>query len=245
MMKIPYFIIFLACFLAIGSCTKDSPLGEGSLALESIDFQTPAAQVISTRAIDPSLAVEILSPDGSVYGGMSYAAGSSIPAKFILPVGQYTLHCHTENLTTWPSENGGLGGAAFESSTPFSIENDYVTYLNVKVPMVNFGVTFSLPEAFSQWFTASELTISAGGVSHTLTTEGSKAYFAAGSSEFTYSLHLVNTSGETYDLPVGTFSGPLAGTMYEVKCRFAVPVSLSAGNVFPIDKLSIFVGENH
>lgn len=240
MMK-SFFYITLA-LVALISCSKEpsASVGEGTLSIESIDFQGPVAQVISTRAVDPLLAVDILSSDGSVLE--HYATGASVPSKLVLPVGEYTLHCYSENIGSWASDNGGRGSAAFEFSTPFSIETDYITYLTVKVPMINIGLKVSFPEGFSQWFPTAQFTVTSGTGSIVLGPQNSELYFPAGTGTLSYRLHVENTDGEAFDMPQGQITEPKVGTVYSIEYRFVSPKTSRSSEV-GMDNLTIFVGE--
>lgn len=217
------FLALVAIVLLSGCQKAEVSKAGGTLVIESLELEGPSVEVLATRSVDSRLAVEILDASGNVYQGMQYSAGVTIPASLPLPAGSYTLHCYSENLSTWPSENGGLGGEAFESSTSFAVLADDVTHLSVKVPMINFGVSLSLPQGFEQYFTSAQLSVVASARAVTIASVSQVAYFPASSADFSYTLSLQNVDGESYTLKTNTFEGARAGVVYRVQCIFSSP----------------------
>ena len=87
--------------------------------------------------------------------------------------------------------------------------------------MINYGVTYSVPERFSEWFPTCEFTVSGDGRSCQITPDQA-AYFDPSNAEgFSFSLHLVNTDGEVYDLETQTYESPKAGLLYNVTYTFS------------------------
>jgi hypothetical protein len=137
-------ILLLLPFLV--ACSDEASLvvreGEGVLVINDISRKESGRAVVTTRnAVDPDLAVEILASDGNVYRGYEYAAGATLPEKFSLIPGTYTLHAFSENQTTWTSDNEGRGSAVYEASQDFTVQADWVTYVDLAVPMKNYGVS--------------------------------------------------------------------------------------------------------
>ena len=222
-MKRLSYILLLFAFLT--GCSDEErilqPQSEGSLVLSNICCEQASATTVQTRSIDADLALEILTSEGQVYRGYTYAAGATIPDRFSLIPANYTLHAYTENQATWPTDNDGRGSAVFEVREAFSVQSDWVTYLDVQVPMTNYGVTYSVPEGFANWFPTCQFTVSADGRTCPLAT-GQEAYFnPANIAGFTFTLHLVNTDGETYDIDAHTYENPKAGLLYNVHYSFA------------------------
>ena len=223
MKQILYIFILLPILAA---CSNEERLdvlqGEGTLVVSDLSLQRAARSSVMTRnAVDPDLAVEILASDGNVYRGYKYAAGEALPDKFSLIPADYTLHAYSENASRWQTENDGRGAAVYEVREAFSVQPDWVTYLNVQVPMINYGVTYSVPEGFSEWFPTCEFTVSGDGRSCQITPDQA-AYFDPSNAEgFSFSLHLVNTDGEVYDLETQTYESPKAGLLYNVTYTFS------------------------
>ena len=218
-----YICLILPIFVA---CTNEeqnpSYEGEGTLVLSGFRCQEVVKSVVKTRStIDSDLALEILASDGSVYRGYEYAAGATLPGKFSLIPGDYTLHAYTENATTWQSENNGLGSAVYEIRESFNVRQDWVTYLDVEVPMINYGVTYSVPEGFSQWFPTCEFTVTGDGRTCPLTSGQSAFFDPANVQGFSFSLHLVNANGEEYDVETKSYANPKRGLLYNVTYTFA------------------------
>jgi len=214
--------IFLILPLLMSCSNEDEQLvGEGTLVVNDLLREQAAKTVVETRSvIDDDLALEILDAEGNVYRGMQYAAGETLPTTFSLIVANYSLHAYTENLTTWTTDNEGRGSAAYEGTQDFSIEANWVTYVNMEVPMSNYGVTYSVPDDFATWFPTCEFTVSSGERTCPLST-GQTAYFDPSDASFTFTLHLVNSDGEAYDVEAQTYNNPKAGLIYNVDVIFA------------------------
>lgn len=223
-MKRIYYIFMLFPFLI--ACSNDEQeilgQGEGVLMINDLNRQQVAKATVKTRnTVDADLAVEILASDGNVYRGYEYAAGATLPDKFSLIPGNYTIHAYTENATTWATENAGRGSAVYEIRQDFNIQKDWVTYLDVQVPMTNYGVTYSVPEGFSEWFPTCQFTVSGDGRTCPLTQDQAAYFDPANTDGFSFTLHLVNNDGEVYDLEPQTYENPKAGLLYNVSYTFA------------------------
>lgn len=223
-MKRIYYIFMLFPFLI--ACSNDEQeilgQGEGVLMINDLSRQQVAKATVKTRnTVDADLAVEILASDGNVYRGYQYAAGATLPDKFALIPGDYTIHAYTENATTWATENAGRGSAVYEIRQDFNIQQDWVTYLDVQVPMTNYGVTYSVPEGFSEWFPTCQFTVSGNGRTCPLAQDQTAYFDPANTNGFSFTLHLVNNDGEVYDLETQTYENPKAGLLYNVSYTFA------------------------
>ena len=215
-------LLMLAALQGCGTDESTAPQSEGTMVLSDISCKNVPRAVLKTRnAIDSDLAIEILASDDHVYRGYQYGAGEALPDKFSLIPANYTLHAYTENAETWESSNGGLGSAIYEVREPFSVQEDWVTYLHVQVPMVNYGVTYSVPELFSSWFPTCEFTVSGGGRSCPITASQTAYFDPASGDGFRFTLHLVNGDGESYDLEAQSYENPKAGLIYNVTYSFA------------------------
>lgn len=216
------FTLFAA--LTLSSCVSEHvptpQAGKGTLVLSDVSRVQAEGTPIVTRAVDADLAVEILDEDGTPREGMVYAAGAVVPDKLLMPVGNYQIHAYSENQTSWRTENGGLGGPVYDVTQSFAIEADWITYLDVAVPMLNYGITYSLPDNFAFWFPTAEFTVNNGTLSLSPGI-GETAYFDPNANDtFTFSLHLINTDGEEYTTEAHTFEHPKAGHLYEVHYSF-------------------------
>lgn len=196
--------------------------GEGVLIVNDLSRQTVATNVFPTRSnVDPDLAFEILGSDGNVYRGYQYTAGATLPDKFALIPGDYTLHAYTENQASWANDNEGRGSAVHEVSQAFAVQADWVTYVNVEVPLTNYGVTYTVPEGFASWFPTCTFTVSGDGRTCSLTTDQTAYFDPANDAGFTFTIHLVNADGEVYDIEPQNYQNPRAGVVYNVNLSFA------------------------
>lgn len=223
MKRLAYILLMLPLFAA---CSDEQPFvmaeGEGALVLQTLSREQAGRTTVTTRnSVDADLALEILTSDNLVYRGYAYAAGAAVPDRFSLLPANYTLHAYTENQATWRTDNNGRGSAVYEIRKPFSVQQDWVTYLDVQVPMINYGVTYTLPANFASWFPTCQFTVSADGRTCPLTTDQAAYFDSANIAGFTFNMHLVNTDGEAYDIEPQTYENPKAGMLYNVSINFA------------------------
>lgn len=223
MKRILYIYVLLSFFAACSNEEQFDVLrNEGTLVLNDLSRQQVVKAKVQTRnVVDPDLAVEILASDGTVYRGYQYAAGATLPEKFALIPGDYTIHAFTQNASIWTTQNDGRGGAVFETRQSFNIQEDWVTYLNVEVPMINYGVTYSVPEGFSDWFPTCQFTVIGDNRTCPITQDQAAYFDPAKIDGFSFTLHLVNKDGEVYDLEPQTYENPKAGLLYCVTYTFA------------------------
>ena len=152
---------------------------------------------VATRAVDADLNVDVIDPTG-VEATQHFAAGY-VPAKIILTADkEYRIVAYTGNQNTWQSANNGLGEPCFLGETTASVEEDATVYVNLQVPMINYAVTVTLPELFSNYFKNYTFTVSDGldGGRSVRITEGQKCYFSA-TRGFFYELWATNTDERT------------------------------------------------
>lgn len=218
-MKQNLLYLLLGIFL-LASCQKeDLPEVEtamGTLSLNGISVQVENATV-SSRAVDADLYVEILQND-EIYNNLVYAPGQ-VPDKIELPVGNYQLRiynaaCQSEN----PYEGKGQA-VYFNDEVFFEVKAGEVTTLEeIKVPMINFGVTLKLPEGFDTLFKAYTFTVISG--ERTVEWKNGEtiepAYFPRDTDvTFSYRLEATNMDGEVFSQE-DTYAGVVAGTVYTV-----------------------------
>ena len=92
----------------------------------------------------------------------------------------------------------------------FTVEAEQTTSVEVSVPMINFGVTFSLPEEYSGYFSSCTFTATVGERSVSLQ-EGETAYFSyTEGAAFSYTLNATNSDNEPFNQS-GSYGGTEAG----------------------------------
>ena len=187
----PLIILFL-----LASCQQEdlpSADGVGYLSLEDITIQT--ANVVTTRAVDEDLYVEISSDEVN----HSYNPGAT-PSKIDLPAGTYTLKAYNaafENYQSWGNED--KGEAVYSLTTTFEVEAGKVNYFKAEVPMINFGVRLELPEGFDTAFPKNSFSVTVGNRTVSLN-DGETAYFPHSESvSVSYTLSVTNTETEEND----------------------------------------------
>lgn len=214
------FLYILSFLFFATSCNTDinqaAGVGKGMLALQEVSVMYPNQETIG-RGIDNDLAIQVLKADNTPVTGMTYAAGSQIPNKLELNAGNYKLFAYTENQTSWRDDNNGLGVAVFALTEPFTIEEDWVTYLNLKVPMLNYGVSIQMPDNINEWFSDYTLTVEEGNRSVPIKAYET-AYFDNESLQIV--LSATNIEGEHYELPARTISNLEAGKLYNITYSF-------------------------
>ena len=194
-------LLYTLIIFSLVSCQQeDSPLavGKGYLSLASLEIGTGTVSSISTRAVSPGLAIEILKADGTPV--IKYDAGAAeASGKIELEAGNYILKAYSPNHNT-SYDNNEKGEPKYYKEQTFTIEPEKVSYLNVKVPMMNFGVSLVLPQdILDTWFNSYTFTITLG--DRTLTLQNSEtAYFdlPADDTLLAYSLEATNKDNESF-----------------------------------------------
>lgn len=195
--------------------------GVGSLSLEDITVQ--AANVVTTRAVDEDLYVEI-SGNGVNH---SYNPGAT-PSKIDLNAGTYTLKAYNaayDEYQNWTSEE--KGSAVYCLETSFTIEAGKVNYFKAEVPMINFGVCLDLPDDFASMFPTNRSFSVTVGNRTVLLNDGETAYFAHSEGvNVSYTLSATNTDGESNtengnSNGWGTNSTIQSGTVYVITYDYA------------------------
>lgn len=193
-------ILYTLLILCLISCQQEEQAlqgkGEGYLSLANITLQSESNQIIASRAIDTDLNIEIWDAEGTAKV-VEYAAGDSIPAKIILEAGTYTLKAYTQSYnetSQWTNED--KGEPVFWETESFVIKEDEVTLLSLEVPMINFGVSLSLPDDFDTFFKDYIFKVKVGEREVTLQ-DGETAYFAfTEGTTISYKLSTINNDDE-------------------------------------------------
>lgn len=213
-MKQTILYLLLGIFL-LASCQQEdisSNTATGYLVLESIDMQV-SQQTISSRAVDADLYVDILQEDAIF---RQYGPGM-VPDRIELPEGTYRLHVYNA-AATLPDPYDGNGVAIFEyTGEPFTIEaNGRTLTEEIKVPMINFGVTLRLPEEFAAYF-GENYTFTVTSDRSVRLKEGETVYFPYSENmTFSYSLTAINGDDEVTAPQGGTYTNVTSGTIYTV-----------------------------
>ena len=189
--------------------------------MEDITIQT--ANVVTTRAVDEDLYVEISSDEVN----HSYNPGAT-PSKIDLPAGTYTLKAYNaafENYQSWGNED--KGEAVYSLTTTFEVEAGKVNYFKAEVPMINFGVRLELPEGFDTAFPKNSFSVTVGNRTVSLN-DGETAYFPHSESvSVSYTLSVTNTDDDPLSQKGSSASWPAekkpleAGKIYVITCDYA------------------------
>lgn len=165
-----YFIAGL--FLLTGCAKEELSLAEGNqvgyLTVENLVPQQAEQISVGSRAVDADLYVEITDSTKTT----TYNLGT-LPGKVELHVGKCTMKAYNAAY-----KDNTPNAAKYYAETTVEIKEGKVEYLSLEVPMVNYGVTLSLPDNFSDWFT--DYTFSIGKKTATETSvlkEGEVIYF--------------------------------------------------------------------
>lgn len=209
-------LYLLLGFFLLASCQQEEiPNAEtamGTLSLNGISVQV-ANETVSSRAVDADLYVDILQEDAIF---RQYGPGM-VPDRIELPEGTYRLHVYNA-AATLPDPYDGNGVAIFEyTGEPFTIEaNGRTLTEEIKVPMINFGVTLQLPEEFNTYFKNYTFTVTSIDRALTLK-EGETAYFPYSENmPFSYTLTAINGDDEVTAPQGGTCTDVTSGTIYTV-----------------------------
>ena len=222
--------IITACFtlsLLFVSCIEDEQLvqlGQGTLSLSGLELQAVATEQVATRALSEDFTVQVykegaITPDTT----FTYQSTQQSGSKVTLNVGNYYLKAYNA-----AHADGDYTRAVYcYQSEVFTIKEDWITYVNAYVLMVNYAVRLALPATFDIFFTLDSFTITAGGGSVSLSRNGETAYFdiPTSTTAFSYTLTAINNDGErqthtgtygyrTNDVEASREIQP--GTVYEV-----------------------------
>lgn len=167
---IVYFIVGL--FLLTSCAQEELSITEsnqvGYLTVEDLTLQQAELISVGSRAADADLYVEITDAKDTT----TYNPGA-VPAKIELAAGTCTVKAYNAAY-----KDNTTNAAKYYAETTVEIKEGKVEYLSLEVPMVNYGVTLSLPDNFSDWFT--DYTFSIGKKTATETSvlkEGEVIYF--------------------------------------------------------------------
>lgn len=166
-------LYFIAGLFFLTGCTQEEPsLTEsnqvGYLTVEDLTLQQAEQISVGSRAVDADLYVEIADTNATT----TYNPGA-VPAKIELTTGTCTVKAYNAAY-----KDNTPNAAKYYAETTVEIKEGKVEYLSLEVPMVNYGVTLSLPDNFSDWF--SDYTFSIGKKTATETSvlkEGEVIYF--------------------------------------------------------------------
>lgn len=149
-------LYFMAGLFLLTGCAKEElSLAEGNqvgyLTVENlVPQQAEQVSVGGSRAVDADLYVEITDTKATT----TYKPGA-VPAKIELTTGTCTVKAYNAAY-----KDNTTNAAKYYAETTVEIKEGKVEYLSLEVPMVNYGVTLSLPDNFSDWF--SDYTFSIG-----------------------------------------------------------------------------------
>lgn len=148
-------LYFIAGLFLLTGCTQEEPsLTEsnqvGYLTVEDLTLLQAEQISVGSRAVNADLYVEITDAKATT----TYKPGA-VPAKIELAAGTCTVKAYNAAY-----KDNTTNAAKYYAETTVEIKEGKVEYLSLEVPMVNYGVTLSLPDNFSHWF--SDYTFSIG-----------------------------------------------------------------------------------
>ncbi|MDD6210412.1 MAG: DUF4493 domain-containing protein [Bacteroidales bacterium] len=216
-MKQTIYILFLS--LVLFSCrVEDFPSATvGYLSLTGCKPLVNVQKQISARSIDTGMYIQILNASEGVI--LEYDPGS-VPNKIALEPGSYQIKAFTGSYKEYMNwTNSDLGQPVYYLEQVFEIEYDKITYVDLKVPMINIAFSFDFPDELTDQFASIQLTAGYNGSREVTINEENIAYFMFKESEsITYTLITKNTDGETF---TQTSSAEVnAGTHYKVIYNF-------------------------
>lgn len=205
-----YLLYLLLGTFLLASCQQEeipTTEGYGYLSVTGITTQTVTEEVASTRSGDSPLTIEIWQGEELV----RTLAEADLQNKIRLEAGSYTLKAYSDSYgkeQTWT--NSEKGEPVYYTEQAFTVETEQTTSVEVSVPMINFGVTFSLPEEYSGYFSSCTFTATVGERSVSLQ-EGETAYFSyTEGAAFSYTLNATNSDNEPFNQS-GSYGGTEAG----------------------------------
>lgn len=220
------YLYILLCTALLAACQQEQLSPTVGEAVLELDLQRLGRPMLTTRAVDDDLVVDILK-DGTLYNDMHYAPGT-VPSRIVLEPGNFVLRAYTDNQTTWAAANDGRGEAAYYAETSFTMEDDMVFRLKLDVPMTNYAVGLQLPDLFNNLFSAYTFTLQSGTRTVTIT-EGQKAYFSVADAGFSYALRATNIDGVAHAHSAIDFTDVEAGKCFTI--RYSYDSSATSGGV--------------
>lgn len=148
-------LYFIAGLFFLTGCTQEEPSLTGSnqvgyLTVEDLTLLQAEQISVGSRAVDADLYVEITDTKATT----TYNP-EAVPAKIELTAGTCTVKAYNVAY-----KDNTTNAAKYYAETTVEIKEGKVEYLSLEVPMVNYGVTLSLPDNFSDLF--SDYTFSIG-----------------------------------------------------------------------------------
>ena len=198
-MKRNTFYTLFGIFLLASCQQEDLGKGEGLLSISELETKPIIEASISSRAVDETLTIELWK------GGVKLRVltPEEMSGKINLDVASdYSLKVYSSNYgsdSNWTDET--KGEPIYYIEVPFEIKEGEVTGLNVKVPMINFGVSLDLSSIVGlSWLKEYSFTVTSGERTVSLQS-GETAYFAfTEGMNFSYNLSVTNIDDETNHL---------------------------------------------
>ena len=214
--------LLLGIFL-LASCQQEelpnTGTGYGYLSISELSVATTQVHVVSSRADEEPLTIEILKDEETV----QTLTETELANKIELEAGTgYSLKVYSSDYgkeSEWTNEDKGT--PVYYAEQEFEILTDRTTKVKVEVPMTNFGVSFQFPEEYKEVFPSCTLSVKVGGRIVALQS-GETAYFPyqAGTT-FSYTLTATNADGENLNTEEKTYGSEAEqtiafGTIYTV-----------------------------
>ena len=215
-MKRNLLYLLLGIFL-LASCQQEEMLnaetGYGYLSVSELSVATTPVHVVSSRADEEPLTIEILKDEETV----QTLTETELANKIELEAGTgYSLKVYSSDYgkeSEWTNEDKGT--PVYYAEKEFEILTDRTTEVKVEVPMTNFGVSFQFPEEYKEVFPSCTLSVKVGGRTVALQS-GETAYFTyAGETTFSYTLTATNKDNEPLT-DTGSYQTIASGTIYTV-----------------------------
>ena len=221
-MKQTILYLFLGIFL-LASCQQEdlsnAETGYGYLAVSELSVATAQVHVVSSRADEEPLTVEILKDGETVQTWTE----TELANKIELEAGTgYSLKVYSSDYgkeSEWTNEDKGT--PVYYAEKKFEILTEQTTQVKVEVPMTNFGVSFQFPEEYKEVFPSCTLSVKVGGRTVALQS-GETAYFPyQAGTKFSYTLTATNAEDENLNTEEKTYGSEAeqtiaSGTIYTV-----------------------------
>ena len=168
--------------------------GYGYLSVSELSVATTQVHVVSSRADEEPLTIEILK-DGETVQTLTE---TELANKIKLEAGTgYSLKVYSSDYgkeSEWTDEDKGT--PVYYAEKEFKILTEQTTQVKVEVPMTNFGVSFQFPEEYKEVFPSCTLSVKVGGRTVALQS-GETAYFTyQAGTPFSYTLTATNKDNE-------------------------------------------------
>lgn len=214
-------ILYILCasFILAGCQNEEVTDGNGFLSISAVECDIQPETVISSRAVDETLTVDLWKGESKVRTLTAEEMNDKIELE---PADDYSLKIYSANYGSdkdWTNEN--KGEPIYYLEKPFIVKDGTTTGLDLKVPMVTFAVRLDVSNIVdAPWLKDYSFAVSSGDRSVVLR-DGETAYFLHTEGvNFSYNITITNIDDEKKEL--GNVWGDSEGEVVNINTEYAI-----------------------